>query len=114
MQDGGFRYPDMIEALPEADIPIAGVRGRLLQAEGRQAVFFDIEPIGRIPLHAHGAQFGVVLDGEMSLTIGEETRRYRPGDSYFIPAGVMHGAVFHTRVRVIDFFDEPTRYRPKP
>ncbi len=109
-----FDYPEWIKGLPEIDIPLEGVRGWLLQAADRQAVFFEIEPIGEIPLHTHGAQFGVVLDGEMSLTIGGQTRRYVKGDSYSIPAGVEHGAVFHSRVQVIDFFDEPARYSPKP
>lgn len=113
MAEPEFEYPPMVGALPDADIPLPGVHGKLLQADGRQAVFFDIEPIGGIPPHRHSAQFGVVLDGEMSLTIGGETRRYRRGDSYHIPAGVEHSAVFHTRVRVLDLFDEPARYRPR-
>jgi quercetin dioxygenase-like cupin family protein len=109
----GFDYPGWIKSLPEIDIPLEGVRGWLLQAEGRQAVFFDIDPIGEIPIHTHGAQFGIVIEGEMSLTIDGETRRYTSGDAYCIPAGAEHGAVFHSRVRVIDFFDEPARYSPK-
>lgn len=106
-------YPDWIKGLPEIDIPFEGVRGWLLQGEGRQVVFFDIDPIGEIPEHSHGAQFGVVLDGEMSLTIDGETRRCGRGDTYFIPAGAVHGAVVHSRLRAIDFFDEPARYSPK-
>lgn len=49
----------------------------------------------------------------MVLTIGGETRTYRRGDSYYIPAGVVHSAVFKRRVRVVDFFADPDRYRPK-
>jgi len=113
MTDSSFEFPEMIRRLPEADIPLPGVRGRLLQGERHQAVFFEIEPIGAIPEHSHSAQFGVLLEGEMSLTIGGQTRRYRAGDRYFIPAGVPHSAVFHTSVRVFDVFDEPARYRAK-
>ena len=76
-------------------------------------MFFDIEPIGAIPEHSHAAQFGVVLDGEMTLTIAGVARRYGRGDTYFIPAGVPHSAVFHTRFRAIDVFDEPARYRAR-
>lgn len=108
-----IEYPAMVKGLPEIDVPLEGVRGWLLQAGDRQAVFFEIEPIGAIPVHTHSAQFGVMLEGEMSLTVSGETRRYGRGDSYFIPAGAKHSAVFHTRVRVIDFFDEPARYRPR-
>ena len=107
-------YPDVIEALPDADIPLEGVRGKLLQAEGHQVVFFDIQPIGAIPAHSHGAQWGVMLDGEMELTIGGVTRTVRTGDNYYIPAGVEHSAVFKTRSRVMDLFAEPDRYKPVP
>ncbi|RJO68678.1 MAG: cupin domain-containing protein [Myxococcales bacterium] len=113
MAEKRFEFPAMIRNLPEIDVPLEGVRGRLLQGEGRQAVFFEIEPIGAIPEHSHGAQFGVVLEGEMSLTIDGKTRRYGRGDAYYIPAGVPHGAVFHTAFRAIDVFDEPARYRKK-
>jgi quercetin dioxygenase-like cupin family protein len=106
-------YPEMIECLPDADIPFKGVHGKLLQAGDYQVVFFDIEPIGEVAPHSHGAQFGFVLDGEMDLTIGGKTETRRKGDYYFIPAGVVHSATFRTRVRVMDMFAEPDRYKPK-
>jgi quercetin dioxygenase-like cupin family protein len=106
-------YPDFIKRLPEADIPFKGIRGRLLQAGDHQAVFLDIDPVGELPPHSHGAQWGVVLDGEMALCIGGETRTYRKGDSYFIPAGTVHSATFPTQVKVLDLFAERSRYRPK-
>lgn len=106
-------YPELICSLPEAAIPIPGVRGYLLQGDRGQVVFFDIPETAQVPSHAHGAQWGVVLDGEMELTIGDTTRIYRKGDSYFIPAGVTHSATFRTRCRVLDFFADPDRYQPK-
>ncbi len=106
-------YPENITSLPLADIPLGGVTGRLAQAPDRQIVFFDIEPVGVIPPHSHGEQWGIVVEGEMELTIGGETRTYGPGDSYHIPAGVEHGATFNTRVRVIDVFADRDRYRAK-
>ncbi|MFC2118926.1 NAD(P)H-dependent oxidoreductase [Bacteroidota bacterium] len=33
-------------------------------------VFFDIESIGKVEEHKHGAQWGVVFEGEMELSIG--------------------------------------------
>jgi len=107
------KWPEFIEQLPEVDIALAGVKGKLLQAGQRQVVFFDIQPIGAIPAHKHGAQWGVVIEGEMELNIGGKSRIYRRGDSYYIPAGVEHGAKFLSHFRAIDIFDEPARYRPK-
>jgi len=106
-------YPEMITALPRANIPFDGVRGWIAQSPARQVVFMDIQPIGSVTPPLHGEQWGVVVEGEMELTIGGETRRYGPGDSYFIPAGVEHSATFLTHVRVIDVFAEADRYGAK-
>jgi quercetin dioxygenase-like cupin family protein len=106
-------YPSMITDLPRADIPFDGVEGWLLQGPKQQLVFMDIAPIGAVPEHSHRAQFGVVLAGEMTLTIGGESKRLGKGDTYFIPDGVPHSAVFHSQVKVIDMFDEVARYGEK-
>jgi quercetin dioxygenase-like cupin family protein len=109
----GTVYPEMIRTLPEADINIDGIRGWLLQDGNRQAVFFDIQPTAKVPPHSHCPQWGLVVAGEMALTIGDDTRVYRKGDWYFIPGGVVHSARFITRVNVIDVFDAADRYKVK-
>jgi len=109
----GTAFPDFIRGLPEIAAPAPGIRGWLLQGGRTQAVFFDIEAGLRIPPHAHCAQWGLVVEGEMSLTIGGRTRRYRKGDWYAIAAGEEHAAEFHTRVNVIDVFDDGARYAAK-
>jgi len=109
----GTPYPDMIRNLPEIDLPIEGIRGWLLQSDDKQVVFFDIQPVGKVPPHSHCDQWGLMIEGEMSLTIGGETKTYRKGDWYYIPAGVEHSATFPTRVHVMDIFAAPDRYKPK-
>ncbi|MCX6826638.1 MAG: cupin domain-containing protein, partial [candidate division Zixibacteria bacterium] len=81
----GTVYPDFIRAFPEADIPIEGIRGWLLEDGRRQVVFFDIMPKAIVPPHPHCAQWGIMLKGEMDLTIKGITTRLRQGDNYFIP-----------------------------
>lgn len=103
-------YPESIKKLPKAKLNLLGVTGWVAQGVNFQIVFFEIEPIGEIPPHSHAEQFGTVFEGEMLLTIGEETKLYTKGDSYHIPAGVVHSAVFKTLVRAMDFFDDPSRY----
>ena len=109
----GTPYPEMIRDLPEIDIQTEGIRGWLFQSTDKQIVFFDIRPVGKVPPHSHCAQWGMVIEGEMSLTIGTETKIYRKGDWYFIPEGVEHSATFPTRVQVMDVFDAPDRYGAK-
>ena len=106
-------YPDIIKNLPEADIDFKGIRSWISQGKDHQIVFFDIEPIGKVTQHAHKAQWGIVIEGEMELTIGGTAKTYKKGDSYYIPDGVVHSAVFKSRTRVLDFFADKDRYKAK-
>lgn len=106
-------YGKMITRLPEADIPFTAITGWLAQGDDHQVVFFDIEPDCVVPPHSHGEQWGIVVEGEMHLTIGGETGIYRQGDSYHVPEGVEHSATFVRRCRVIDVFADNKRYKPK-
>ena len=109
----GTCFADLIRNLPEADIPVEGVRGWLLENDTHQVVFFDIDPIAVVPPHSHCAQWGILLEGEMTLTIGDKVHNFKKGDWYFVPEGVTHTATFQTRVNVIDIFDSGERYKPK-
>ena len=79
-----------------------------------QAVFFSVEATGEIPPHRHQAQWGVVLEGEMELTVDGITRRCGRGDSYYIPAGAVHAARILSPMKALEIFDEPIRYAVKP
>jgi len=106
-------FPDMIKNLPEADIDFKGIRGWISQAKDHQIVFFDIKPIGEVREHSHGAQWGIVIEGEMELTINGNTKTYKKGDFYYIPDGAVHSAVFKRRTWALDFFADKDRYKAK-
>jgi quercetin dioxygenase-like cupin family protein len=108
-------YPETITCLPEAEIQIEGAKAWILQAESSQLVFFQFEANIDLPAHSHGyVQWGIVIDGEMELTISGKPRTCRKGDEYVIPAGAPHSARFLQKTRVMDFFPEKNRYQPKP
>ena len=69
----------------------------------------DISPGAEVPLHDHPhEQAGTLLEGVLEMTIGDETRELRPGDSYVIPGGVEHSArAIDGRVIVLDIFSPP-------
>jgi quercetin dioxygenase-like cupin family protein len=111
MSDASF--PPLITNLPEADLPIKGVRAWMLKSDQGLVVFFDFEAGVEVPEHQHGDQWGIVVEGEMSLTVEGETRLCRKGDSYWIPAGTPHAAYFHKPSKLIDLFADVGRYRPR-
>ena len=53
-----------------ADSPLESLRGWLLQADQGLAMFYEIPDGVEVPEHAHGAQWGVVLEGSVEFTIG--------------------------------------------
>ncbi len=50
------------------------------------------------------AQISLVLRGELDLEIGSETRRLKPGDAFYVPAGVRHSVtrVVSKPVEIVD------------
>jgi quercetin dioxygenase-like cupin family protein len=113
--NGGRSFPEVITRLPEADIKFEGVRAWLLQGGEQQLVFFEMESSAQVPEHSHDyPQWGIVIEGKMELIIQDKPKICQKGDEYLIPANARHYAKFWTRSRVIDFFSEKSRYKPKP
>ena len=86
------------------------IKLKLLQSQNNQLVFFEFNEDTEIPLHSHGAQWGIVVDGKIELTIGGETKTYLKGDNYNIPSGVEHGGNVYKGFKAIDFFEDNDRY----
>lgn len=106
-------FPEPIRNLPEADIPLKGVRGYLSQSENHQIIFMEFGEDVELPEHFHAAQVGIVLEGKTDLVIGGERRTYVKGDRYYIPEGVRHSGKIYGGYADITFFNEPSRYRTK-
>ncbi len=106
-------FPDPIAKLPEADVPIDGVRAYLSQSDGHQIIFMEFSKDVSVPPHAHESQWAVVLEGRVDLTIGGEQRTMTKGDQYFVPRGVTHSARIYAGYADVTFFDQKDRYRRK-
>ena len=106
-------YADFIKNLPKAKLAVEGPVAHLLAAPQGQVVFFELPAGSSVPPHSHGAQWGIMVEGDLELTIGEETLRLKPGDSYYIPAGVTHSARVLAFSRAVDVFAEADRYAAK-
>lgn len=106
-------FPEPIRNLPEADIPLGGLRAYLSQSRDHQLIFMQFEKDVVLPEHAHAVQVGFVLSGRIELTIGGREHCFSKGDIYTIPAGVSHSGRIHAGYADITFFNEPDRYQTK-
>jgi quercetin dioxygenase-like cupin family protein len=106
-------FPEPIINLPEADIPLKGIKAYLSQAENHQIIFMEFAEDVELPEHAHEDQWGIVLEGKIDLVIEGVKRTYTKGDRYFIPAGAKHSGKIYAGYADITFFNEKDRYRAK-
>ncbi|MHC4259503.1 MAG: cupin domain-containing protein [Planctomycetota bacterium] len=106
-------FPEPIRDLPEADIPLAGLKAWLSQAENHQILFMEFSEDVEVPEHSHESQWGVVLEGRVDLTIEGVKRTYSRGDRVFIPKGAKHSAKICAGYADISFFAQKDRYKAK-
>ena len=100
-------WPEFVNDWPEARMEMEGLSGRILKGDRGWIIFMAADRDIFVPAHHHGAQWGVVLDGRMELTIYDRTRIYERGETHFIPAGVEHSAALYSGWRGLYVFDRP-------
>ena len=103
-------FPEPIRDLPEADIPLDGLKAYLSQADSHQILFMQFDEDVEIPEHSHEGQWGVVLEGRIDLMIEGVERTYTKGDRVFIPKGARHSGKIYAGYADISFFNESDRY----
>ncbi len=83
-----------------------GIHTRTFWGEHVLLSLLEMEPHGDVPPHSHAhEQMGLVLEGEMEMTIGDETRVVKEGEIFVIPGNVEHSVrVGDKRTRVLDIF----------
>jgi quercetin dioxygenase-like cupin family protein len=97
-----------IDGLPSLE-PAPGIRMNVMVGGRMMANWVRIEPGASVPTHAHEhEQIGLVLEGEILMTIGDETRSLVPGHAYTIPGNLPHAAVAGPQgCLVLDIFSPP-------
>jgi quercetin dioxygenase-like cupin family protein len=90
----------------EAKEIVPGVHIRTFWGHEMLLSVADLAANAVVPTHSHPhEQAGVVISGELELSIGGETRWLKPGDTYIAPGGVGHGArTGDAPARVLDIF----------
>jgi len=88
----------------------------LVYGEKMHFVEFHLQGGYALPMHAHVyEQTGYLVSGSILLSIGNETFKVEPGDSWYIPGNVEHSAKILSDSVAIDVFSPPrTDYMPGP
>lgn len=113
MSDAATFSPDLAPAwgdratLPTIS-PVAGVDMGVLVGRSMMLGVVTLAPGAIVPLHQHpNEQIGYVLEGIITLTIGDETRDLGPGAAYLIPGGTPHEGSSVDGCVVLDVFSPP-------
>ena len=68
-----------------------GIRSKVESGENLTIALMEIAPNKEGTAHDHPFdQCGIVIEGEIEMSVGEENRLLNPMETYFIPAGVKH------------------------
>ena len=106
-------FPNPILNLPEADIPLEGVKAYLLQGENAQIIFMEFEKDTEVPEHRHESQWEIVLDGKVDYYENNVKHTYKKGDRFYISKGTKHSAKVYAGYASIAFFNQKDRYMRK-
>ena len=86
----GFIDLDQYQAIQ----PLPGVRIRTPHGQNLMLSYLEMDDAAEVPLHHHPhEQGGILLQGRLQLTIGQETRTVEAGSLFLIPPNVPHRAV---------------------
>ena len=68
-----------------------GVEGRVVEGDHVTFAIIELAPGTRVPDHRHpNDQIGVLLQGSVRFTIGDETRALGPGATWRVPGDAPH------------------------
>jgi len=95
-------YPKLIQKLPLYDGRFDAYK---LEAKDCDVLFASYPSGTVIEAHHHETDnFGVIVKGELALTMDGETKKYSVGDWYHVPANMDHAAKFDVDTSEIEFW----------
>lgn len=108
-------FPEILrEHLPDVEFPFEGAfEGRMVQGSNSQLLYCHFKEEFPVEPHQHAAHFGILLCGQITLTIGDETKTLGPGDWYLVPADTMHEAHMTPGTKSVDIWFEPDRFKAR-
>jgi len=81
-----------------------GISSKVESGANLTMAVMEISPNKEGTEHQHlFDQCGMVIEGEIEMSIGEEKRLLRPMETYFIPSGISHNwKTGHSSAKILD------------
>jgi len=96
------KFPALIRGLPAFEGPFDAFQ---LAADSCDVLFASYPAGTSIDSHTHDTNnIGIIIRGELILTLNGETTRYTVGDWYQVPAQTEHSARFDQETAEIEFW----------
>ena len=100
-------FPESVRRLPRSSLAGCDV---FVHDDGATQVLFMELPADRpdvvVPTHTHDVEWGVVVEGEITMTLGDRVERHGPGSTHLIPAGLPHSFRFKPGTSSVHYFVE--------
>ena len=105
-QQSALKYNDMItlDDIPSKELA-PGIIGKYVHGSAITFGYVTIKAGSILPAHHHiHEQITFVVEGELELSIGDNTFSLTPGTAHVIPSGIVHSAVARKDCLVMDVF----------
>ena len=96
-------FPEPIQNLPQADIPLHGLTAFISQSDDHQILFMQFEEDVDLPEHAHAEQVGFVLEGKIDLVIDGSTTPFPKGIGIIFQRGLSTQEKFTLVMPILPF-----------
>ena len=106
-------FPESVRRLPRGEL--AGADVFVHDAGATQILFIEVpkgHPEVVVAPHTHDVEWGIVVEGEIVMTLGDRVETHGPGATHLIPAGLVHSFRFRPGTSSLHYFVE-RRVEPK-
>jgi mannose-6-phosphate isomerase-like protein (cupin superfamily) len=100
-------FPETVRRLPRTSLSGADVY--VHDAGGTQILFIEVpadHAAVTVPTHVHDSEWGIVVEGEISMTFPDRTEVHRAGMTHWIPTQLPHSFRFAPGTSSIHYFVE--------
>ena len=100
-------FPEIVKKMHSDNYGVEGLEVYYDHTPVGTVYFFGTKNPFNLPEHSHAEQFGMVIKGEVTYKINGETKTYKAGESYSIPAGVKHVTYYSANFSEMGYVDDP-------